>query len=174
MIKKIIYILLLATIFTTIGCVKRGQGEYIRPKSTLEKRAIQTREYETDDVKMVMKAAMNVLQDEGFMLSNTELELGFITAKKHLNISSGSQVFSIMFAVHDTKRRSYNKTKVVEANIQVSKRGKKLVRMRVTFQELTLNTEGAITNVKHIKNASFYKTFFMKIDKGIFIEKEGV
>ena len=165
---KIIYILLSSIIFMSIGCVSARKPE--QPKTVLEKRAVQTREYETGDFKMVMKAIINVLQDEGFMVSNTELDLGLITAKKHLNIKSN--VFSIVFLRDNNE--TYNKTNVIECNIQVSQRGKELTRVRVTFQQTILNNNGSISNVNHINNPSFYQTFFGKIDKGIFIEKEGV
>lgn len=173
---KLVYLLLLIPIFVTIGCVPIRR--HVEPQQTvLEKRAIQTREYDTKDFKMVMKAAINVLQDEGFMLTNTELELGLITAKKHLNMAR-TNIFSISFTrsrstYRNNKTDTYNKTQVVECNIQTSQRGEK-TRVRVTFQKITLNNNGAITNVEHVKNATFYQNFFMKMDKGIFIEKEGV
>jgi hypothetical protein len=170
---KLAYLLLIP-LFVTIGCVPMRRN--IEPQQTvLEKRAIQTREYDTKDFKMVMKAAINVLQDEGFMLTNTELELGLITAKNHLNMAR-TNIFSISFTrstYRNNKTDTYNKTQVVECNIQTSQRGEK-TRVRVTFQKITLNNNGAITNVEHVKNATFYQNFFMKMDKGIFIEKEGV
>jgi hypothetical protein len=61
------------------------------PKTQLEIREIQTRSYDTPDTKMVMKAVLNVLQDEGYNIKNAETELGLLTASKEIDIEDKTQ-----------------------------------------------------------------------------------
>lgn len=53
-----------------------------RPKSQLEVREYQTRYFQVNDKKTISKAIVNALLDEGFIIKNTDLELGIITAER--------------------------------------------------------------------------------------------
>ena len=64
---KKLWILLLVLSMTILGCATTG----VAPQKTqLQIRQFQTRSYETNDTKMVMKAMLNVLQDDGFIVKN--------------------------------------------------------------------------------------------------------
>lgn len=66
-----------------------------RPQKTaLEVREMQTRAYETTDTRMVMKSVLNVLQDEGFIVRNADVDLGLITAEKQVETNTASNVNS--------------------------------------------------------------------------------
>ena len=59
----------------------------------LQVREIQTREFETMDVKLVMKGMMNVLQDDGYIIKNAVLDLGLLSAEKDIDVSSRAEYF---------------------------------------------------------------------------------
>ncbi len=66
------------------GCAPKAQ-----PLQTqLQTREFQTRSYETNDMKMVMKALLNVLQDDGYIVKNANVDLGLLTATKEIDISA--------------------------------------------------------------------------------------
>ena len=50
------------------------------PQAPLELRQAQSRTFETADPRLVLKAALNVLQDQGFVIRNADAELGLVTA----------------------------------------------------------------------------------------------
>ena len=50
------------------------------PQSPLELRQAQSRTFETADTRLVLKAALNVLQDQGFVIRHADAELGIVTA----------------------------------------------------------------------------------------------
>lgn len=50
------------------------------PQAPLELRQAQSRSFETADAHLVLKAALNVLQDEGFVIREANAELGLVTA----------------------------------------------------------------------------------------------
>jgi len=54
-------------------------------------REFQTRYYDTNDVKLVMKSVLNVLQDDGFIVKNAVPELGLLTANKEIDLSNSKR-----------------------------------------------------------------------------------
>src|SRR5438093_1306049 len=53
-----------------------------RPASQLQTRELQTRSYDTTDAAMVMKALVNVLQDDSFIVNTASGDIGLVTATK--------------------------------------------------------------------------------------------
>ena len=69
------------------GCAMTG----VTPEKTqLQIREIQTRSYDTNDTKIVMKVLLNMLQDEGFIVRNADTDLGLLTAWSRPTCADGS------------------------------------------------------------------------------------
>ena len=84
--KKVL-VFLIPLILVLGACA--SQPEKIQPKRTqLEIRAMQTRSYDTKDVKMVMKAVMHALQDDNFMIQQANVDLGLLTAQKEVDLEN--------------------------------------------------------------------------------------
>ncbi|MDR1168235.1 MAG: hypothetical protein LBK53_05010 [Heliobacteriaceae bacterium] len=66
-------------VFLLIFCIAMPAGAAV---SQLEIREIQTHIFETPDTDAVFKAAVNTLQDNGFIIQNIEDNIGYIRAKK--------------------------------------------------------------------------------------------
>ncbi len=159
------------------------------PKTQLQIREFQTREYDTNDVKLIMKAVLNVLQDDGFVVKNAVVDLGLLTATKEVDIAQGrtstasddywGEVFSSVFRGSSYKTRTnrtqdvrYNKFKVVEVSVNISELGRRS-KVRANFQAKILDNTGQPVEVSVIEDPKFYQDFFVKVDKGIFIQKQG-
>jgi hypothetical protein len=68
------------------GCATGRTDQAAVPEPTvLEVREFQTRTYETKDTKMVMKAVMNALQDENFVVKQANADLGLLTATREMD-----------------------------------------------------------------------------------------
>lgn len=163
--KKFWILLIIVSMFA-FGCATTG----VTPQKTqLQIREFQTRAYETNDTKMVMKAMLNVLQDEGFIVKNAVLDLGLLSAEKSIDIESKGQAFLAAFfgGVH----ARWKKASIIECTANVSEFGKQ-TRVRVTFQAKTLDNKGGILELKRLEDEKYYQEFFSKVDKGIFIQKE--
>jgi len=148
-------------------------------KTQLQTRQVQTREYDTNDVKLVMKAVLNVLQDDGFIVRNAQIELGLLTATKEVDLQArnGSNDFwSDFFRGIDRNRSQresiFNKLKQIESSVNVSEFGKQC-KVRANFQVKILDNQGNTSEVYQVEDPKFYQEFFMKVDKGIFIQKQG-
>lgn len=180
--------LVLLLVCCTSACTIVNTQKQKTPQSQLQVRAYQTREFDTNDVKLVMKAVLNTLQDEGFVVRNAVVDLGLITATKELQIGSGSgsdytsdywtDVFAKLFKTpvssqNTTKEVRFDKFKVIEASINVSELGTR-TKVRANFVAKVLDNKGDPSEMYTVDDMKFYQDFFSKVDKGVFIEKQGL
>lgn len=152
------------------------------PKTQLQTRQVQTREFDTNNVKLIMKAVINVLQDDGFIVKNAQLDLGLLTAQKEIDLSqsrgNSNDFWSEFFKGIDRNRSrnnndlTYNKIKIVESSVNISEFGKQ-TKVRANFQVKVLDNLGNPKEVYQVEDAKFYQDFFVKVDKGVFIQKQG-
>jgi hypothetical protein len=186
---------LLCSLAASCTVITRQQPT-VAPKTQLQTRQIQTRDYDTNNIKLVMKAVLNVLQDEGFIVKNAQLELGLLTATKEIDLRSASQsqagnlpassgdsgdFWSSFFRSLDRNRaasgirdqQSFNKIKMVEASVNISEFGRSQTRVRPNFQVKILDNNGNTSEVYQVDDPKYYQDFFAKVDKGIFIQKQG-
>ena len=165
---KSLYVMLFVIIGMSISCATAN----IEPEKTqLQIREYQTKTYDVDDELMVLKAVANVLQDEGYIITNAEADLGLITAQKESNIEDGGEkFFSILFFGANAR---YKKNAIVESTANVSQFGKQ-VKVRVNFLLKAYNNRGELIDLGQIDDEQYYQDFFAKVDKGIFIQKENI
>src|SRR5262250_2252166 len=142
------------------------------PKTQLEVREFQTRTFDTADSKLVMKAMLNVLQDDGYVVKNAVVELGLITASKDIDIAPGrsgpSDGFgglggAVIFGGPQTAP-TYRKTEVRDFTGNVSEFGTQ-TKVRVSFQSKVLDNRGETVSVEPIDDPVFYQDFFSRMDK---------
>lgn len=179
-------IIIILAIFTGLyGCTivnqpKKSDGE----QTQLQVRQFQTREFDTNDIKLVMKALVNVLQDDDFIIKNAVVDLGLISASKEIDLAAGNKsksdfwedFFKIIFSDKKSHRNDpaiYNKLKVVEATINVTEYGRR-TKVRANFQAKILDNRGNPVEVFTVDDEKFYRDFFAKVDKGIFLQKQGL
>lgn len=155
----------LCTLIPLSSCI---WGTTAPPKTQLEIREFQTRTFDTKDTKLVMKALMSVLQDEGFSIKNADANLGFISATRETDLGGGP-IWN--WSINNKEPARWRKLKVVDATANVSEFGNQ-TRIRVSFQEKILDNMGATMETKQVDDAKSYQEFFMKVDKGIFLQKE--
>lgn len=165
-------ICIVSLILMLLVCSCRTAGTpAVQTQTQLQTREFQTRTYETNNVKMVMKAMVNVLQDDNFIIKTANAELGVLSATKDVNIMHKGEAIAqgILFGAN----ARYKKNRIVEATANVSEFGKQS-KVRVNFQYKDFDNAGAVLNVYPIQDAKTYQDFFSKVDKGIFIQKEGL
>ena len=83
-------IILLAAMLLMVGCVRNASRDALRlsPES-LANRQLQTRRFETGNTDAVLTASNAVLQDLGFNLDETSVELGVVVASKQRDATDG-------------------------------------------------------------------------------------
>ncbi|HEY7535300.1 MAG TPA: hypothetical protein VH878_05085 [Thermodesulfobacteriota bacterium] len=162
-------VLISALSLFVFSCAKTNVA--VPKKTQLQIRQFQTRIYDTKNTKMVMKALLNVLQDDGFIVKNAVVDLGLMTAEKEVDVeSSGAKYFAIFFMGANA---SWEKSMILEATANVSEFGEQ-TKVRMSFQAKVLDNTGRVISVEQVQDEKYYQDFFSKVDKGIFIEKEKI
>ena len=170
MYKKILAIIFVLCLALPVSA-KRQSEEIITTMTQLQKRTFQTRTYASSDKVLVMKALLNVLQDEGFMVYNVNSLLGFIYSVKDFDTTDPNIDISKEFGL--TKSRlNYNGIKVatLESSANVTEYGDN-IRVRVNFKRKLLNEYGNAQLVEDIDESSFYDEFYSKVDNALNLQK---
>jgi hypothetical protein len=94
-----------------------------------------------------------------------------VSATKEVDVESKGEAFvATLFAGNQAR---WAKNTIMEATANCSEFGQQ-VRVRITFQLKKMNNKGEVMDVKLIEAAEHYKEFFSKVDKGIFLAKQGL
>ena len=171
--KKILVLLLACLTIAAVFAQKTCATEEII-KTQLEKREFQTRTFESADKTMIMKAMLNVLQDEGFIVNNANPLLGYISGTKDFDVTDKSVDVKKEFG---TSKGKLNWAGVhvatIEATANVTEYGKE-IKVRINFKRKLLNMYGNPQSISEIDDAAYYQDFFAKVDKAIFIQKQKI
>ena len=166
--KNLLSIAVLTGSLAFSGCVQPPP----RPQMTqLQIREFQTRTYQSNNVKMIMKAVINTLQDDGFMIRNADKELGFISATKEVDVTDQAEV--VIGSIFAGSEARYKKSSTIESSVNITEFGRE-TKVRAVFQTKMIDNFGAPIGVSTIEDPKYYQDFFFKVDKGVFIEKQGM
>lgn len=137
-------------------------------KSALEIRSIQLKEID-GEYKMTFRSVMDVLQDMGFTINDTNMETGHISAIKKIPVTTAMRgLFS-----STQKQKSFIPQ---EASITMEEWGKGKSRVRVNTD--LGKTEGSAMRLSESDKATylqpekFYEEFFAKLGKAVFLRQE--
>lgn len=106
-----------------------------------------------------MKALLNALQDDGFVIKTADSELGLITARREQ--SSPPCLFPDTCAT----LRSW------DCSVNVSEFGEQ-TKVRVNVQLTGHTFTGRVLYVSEIDDPAYFRDLFTKVDRSIFIQKE--
>lgn len=125
---------------------------------------MQTRTYVGYSPKKVLKEALAILQDEGYMIKSVNAELGIITAELSTNIEKFvSKFFAYLFS---GKRARWKKQSVLELTMNVTEEKDK-TKLRMNFQLQLLDNLGRVLDIHPILEEKVYEDFFSRIQKGL-------
>lgn len=138
----------------------------------LQIRQMQTRSFDIREPKRAVKAILNVLQDEAYIPKQVDADMGFVYAAKEMDLEDTRERFWARFW-HGRQDAIWRKNSIIEcaANVTELHNG---MRVRLNFQVKVFDNKGQVLSVETIDDPRFYQDFFSRVDKGIFIEKEGV
>lgn len=138
------------------------------PQTQMQIRQYQTRMYDINDSIRALKAVMNVLQDEGYIVKQANTDLGLLVATKEEPIS-GAGFSRFMMGPEAT----YDTNQVTECSANVTSYNNQM-RVRVNFIQKRVNNKGGVSQTVQVGNEAFYQNFFSKVSKGIFIENQNL
>ena len=150
-------VLLTASISTITGCATTG------PKlSQMQVRELTTRAI-AGSYDNVFRSTLTVLQDNGYVVKNTDMGSGLIVATIDKEASGGSQFAQAVFLGYVSE-----KGKVFEASCMVSEMNKELCELRIMIQETQYGQSSAWSGTskqggKQIYTPEVYKSLFDNI-----------
>lgn len=181
--KYVCEIIVFALILTGIPVNAKlfhNKADVLPNKTQLETREFQTRTYDSKDMKTIMKAIINTLQDDGFNLSSSNTELGIITAKKEyvVKMPRGKEIFirsiyTVAFGILGlliSNSIVQNQEYCISASANISEFGKN-TKVRINFTE---NTKKDSSKFQDVHDSKLYQAFFEKLDKSLFIQTQGI
>jgi hypothetical protein len=151
------------------------------PPAPLELRQVQSRTFETPDQRLVLKAALNVLQDQGFVIRHADADRGLVTAVMEWRSRQPSQGLRVLkwLAAVPTYGASLllptGKTEfsAIEANVNVTPEGAE-TRVRISLVAKVTEKGGSVQSVTPVEDPLPYQRLLAGLDKAVFLEREGL
>lgn len=154
--KKWLLVFLAALCVFMVGCSN------VTPQlSQMQIREMTTKEIQAD-FKTTFKATMSVLQDQDYIIENTDFDSGLIVAEKEANKeTTAGDVLMVLFV--DMRHRRSGKVRVSATVTEITKETTKL---RINIQEKNV-TKGTFNSgsedIINIQDKQIYDTLFNQI-----------
>jgi hypothetical protein len=164
------------------GCATgSGSGRVLLPQASLELRQAQTRAFEGGDARAALKAAVDVLQDEGFVIREADADLGFVAGVKQWQSSSSSKGLSVLkwVAAPMTYGASLllpagrNEYSSLEANVNVTGETTR-TRVRVSLVTKVTDKKGEMVRVETVQDPAAYQAILARMDRAVYLHEEGL
>lgn len=170
-------------------------------KTMMEIRDIQTRYYDTTDTVKVIKAVINTLQDNGFVIQEGEMNLGYLRAKKDFRakrtdkrritlytleymyyglcagLTFGLEAPLLIIPSMHMKNELALHPVIIDSNVIFENVGNK-TKVRINIIEKILENADGYTMIKSSPRKvvrhyepALYQEFFNQVDKNLFLEK---
>jgi len=172
----------LALALVLSACATTSQSHLLGPpQAPLELRQAQSRTFETPDSRLVLKAALNVLQDQGFVIRHADAEFGLVTAVTEWRSGQPSQGLRILkwVAALPTYGASLllptgqTEFSAIEAILNVTPESGR-TRVRISFVAKVTDKKGNVQRVSPVEDPLPYQRLLAGLDKAVFLEKEGL
>jgi len=162
-----LYVVILFSLFIT-SCGTIPKDALRLTQKNLELRQIQQKEYDNITEKQALIASANVLQDIGFIIKESEQDLGLLVAEKDRDATNTGQV--VMAILFGTPMDTHQKIRV---SLITRIKNNNSILVRASFQRIVFRDVGR-SHMEYIKDKKIYQDFFTKLDKSIFLAKQGI
>ncbi|MCY3681838.1 MAG: hypothetical protein OXH16_10595 [Gemmatimonadetes bacterium] len=165
---------------------------------TLQNRVLQTRKYEGISETDLLSASTGVIQDLGFIINESETNLGFIVGSKNRDappdatqrtgqvLGTIAQIFLAATIAAITQDEDafdlvdipavddYQKLWASVVIRPTSEDNDKTHYVRVTFQRIVWNTDDKIDRMESLDEPEMYQKFFDLLSKSVFLEGQKI
>lgn len=140
-------------------------------------RQMQTRKYQTADLRKVLDSCVGLLQDNGFTVNEISPKLGTVLGSKSREaVEAGQVAASIAFAILFGVALPVDKHQEMSASIVVSDAAAdaKSAIVRVNFSRIVWNDANAVSKAERLEAPEMYQEFFDKLSKSLFLEEQKI
>lgn len=159
------------------GCSSVPSNALSLGPETLAQRQLQTRKFCTLDETKMLIASMEVLQDMGFLINETETKLGVIVGNKTREIDNRLQRYALITfnLLAGTSTYGIEKTHKIRVSlVTIPDKSKKDTTVRITFQREVIDIHGNLVRRHTLQEKDLYSGFFTKLSKSIFLEANSI
>jgi hypothetical protein len=188
--KKLLIILLLFSVNSFAGMNESAQGQNnslenemsaedvlkLTPES-MALRQMQTRVYETKDIKKILDACVGLLQDNGFNVDEISPALGTVLGTKEREaIEAGQVAAKIVVAVIFGVVPATDVAQKMAASVVVSEADSNdnASKVRVNFSRVVWNDNNAVSKAERLEEPEMYQAFFEQLSKSLFLEEQKI
>ncbi len=140
---------------------------------SLARRQVQTRVFETTNEAELLAASAHLLQDLGFNLDESEVELGVVVASKDRDATEAGQVAaSLLLAMLGVAMPWDDEQKIRASIITRELKERNGYAVRLTMQRIVWNTQNQISKTEPLDDPKMYQEFFAKLSKAVFLEAQ--
>lgn len=161
-----------------VGCQTTAPERALQlPASSLDIRQLQTRQFSGISESQLLAASAGVLQDLGFNLDESEVELGLIVASKRRDaVDAGvSQMLRLLDIFADIEITVDKEQRIRASLVSRPVPGQEAeFFVRVTFQRIVWNTENDTSKRQTLDEPSLYQEFFDRLSKSVFLEAQSI
>ncbi len=171
--KGLVGLIVCAVVLT--ACAQKIPKEALQlSPDSLERRQTQTRVFETDNEAELLSASAELLQDLGFNLDESEVELGVIVASKERDATEADQVVAsiLMAALLGVAMPWDDEQKIRAAVITRPLKDRNGFAVRLTMQRIVWDTQGQVSETEPLDDPAMYQEFFSKLSKAVFLEAQ--
>lgn len=136
----------------------------------LERRQLETKFFETDNEEQMLISSVQVLQDLGYIISESNMSLGIVTGSKQREAGSDGQkaaaILALVFLGVDT---IYDVSQDIYVTlVSTQSKTRKGYNIRVEFASIIYNNKGGYRVVRYLE-PEIYKEFFDKLSQSVFL-----
>lgn len=154
--KKILVLIFSVFLLGFAGCTSTPEVKM----SPMQIREMTTKEI-NGNYKIVYKAVMTVLQDQDYIINNTDFDAGLIVCEKQVEKEKTANDY-LMRAFVDSRHDVNAK---VNISVTINELTKNTCKVRLSIQEKTITSGTFASNEKavNVKNPEIYKALFEQI-----------
>jgi hypothetical protein len=163
------------TLLAVAGCQSTTPTEALRlAPDSLDRRQTQTRVYETTDEVELLSASAALLQDLGFNLDESEVELGVVVASKERDAEEAGQIVgAIILAVLLGVNMPWDDDQKIRAAVVTRKLEERNgYAVRLTMQRIVWNTRRQVSKTEPLDDPEMYREFFDRLSTSVFLEAQ--
>lgn len=170
--KKIVCILMAGCLLSACTSYK---NLYIPDANYLARRNVETRVFDTTNTKDLLIASAQLLQDMGYTITESDMDIGVITASKTREKGSAAgKAVLIFFAALNGQQAVYEDTQKFYVSIVNTKANDKQTKTRVTFARIIYNNLGTVVEIEKLDDENLYAEFFDKLGQSVFLTANNI
>lgn len=159
------------------GCQTVPDKSLSLGSDSLERRQLQSRKFATLEEEKMLIASMEVLQDMGFLISESETKLGVIVGTKTREIDNRIQRYALITLniLNGTSTVGIEKTHKIRVSlVTMPDKTKQDTTVRINFQREVVDIHGNLVRRQTMHEKDIYTGFFAKLSKSVFLEANSI